>query len=159
MFTSLLKLICCIERPTKGLIEVAGQDLSRLNAKSIQKLRQNIGVAYQDFKLLPQRTVFQNIAVPMEVTYQPQRAIKKRVELLIEMLNLSDKRNKCIADEPTGNLDNATSKLVMNLFHHLNQNGTTIMIATHDEGIYRDNVHRVLDLSHGHLAPAVAREP
>ncbi|MDH3393047.1 MAG: cell division ATP-binding protein FtsE [Desulfobulbaceae bacterium] len=182
--TSLLKLICCIERPTKGLIEVAGQDLSRLNPKAVQLLRQKIGVAYQDFKLLPQRTVFQNIAVPMEVTYQPQRVIKQRVEELIDMLNLTDKRNKCIfelsrgeqqrvalaraaanepplllADEPTGNLDNSTSKLVMNLFSHLNQNGTTIMIATHDETIYRNNNNRVLDMSHGLLAPAVAREP
>ncbi|MFC1513076.1 cell division ATP-binding protein FtsE, partial [Thermodesulfobacteriota bacterium] len=64
-----------------------------------------------------------------------------------------------LADEPTGNLDNSTSKLVMNLFQHLNDNGTTTMIATHDEAIYRDNNHRVLDMSHGHLAPAVAREP
>ncbi len=182
--TSLLKLICCIERPSKGLIEVAGKDLSRLSAKAIQKLRQEIGVAYQDFKLLQQRTVFQNIAVPMEVTYQPQRAIKQRVDELIDMLNLTEKRNKCVnelsrgeqqrvalaraaanrpplllADEPTGNLDNSTSKLVLNLFAYLNQKGTTIMIATHDEAIYRDNNHRVLDLSHGHLTPAVAREP
>ncbi|MDH4321680.1 MAG: cell division ATP-binding protein FtsE [Desulfobulbaceae bacterium] len=182
--TSLLKLICCLERPTQGLIEVAGQDLSRLNARAIQKLRQKIGVAYQDFKLLPQRTVFQNIAVPMEITYQPARIIRQRVDELIEMLNLTDKRNKCIdelsrgeqqrvalaraaantpplllADEPTGNLDNSTSRLVMNLFNHLNQMGTTIMIATHDETIFRDTDHRVLDLSHGHLAPAVAREP
>ena len=182
--TSLLKLICCLERPTKGLIEVAGQDLSRLNAKGIQKLRQKIGVAYQDFKLLPQRTVFQNIAMPMEVTYQSKRVIKERVEELIEMLGMTDKSDKFIdelsrgeqqrvalaraaanmpplvlADEPTGNLDSSTSRLVMNLFRHLKQNGSTIVIATHDQAIYRSNNHRVLDLSHGHLAPAMGREP
>jgi len=182
--TSLLKLICCVEHPTKGLIEVDGQDLSRLNAKSVQKMRQKIGVAYQDFKLLPQRTVFQNIAMSMEVVYKPHRVIKHRVEELIDMLNMNEKRNKFIdelsrgeqqrvalaraaanmpplllADEPTGNLDNSTSRLVTNLFQHLNQNGSTIMIATHDKEIYQNNKHRVLDLSHGHLAPAVIKEP
>ena len=182
--TSLLKLICCLERPTQGLIEVAGQDLSRLDKASIQKLRQKIGVAYQDFKLLPQRTVLQNIAVPMEITYKKQAAIRQRVEQLLKMLDMADKRDTCVddlsrgeqqrvalaraaanmpplllADEPTGNLDNLTSKLVINLFEHLRQNGSTMMIATHDEEIYRHNDHRVLDLSHGHLAPAMAREP
>ncbi len=182
--TSLLKLICCLERPTKGLIEVAGQDLSRLDAKAIQKLRQKIGVAYQDFKLLAQRSVFRNIAMPLEITYQSAATIRRRVDQLLEMLDLADKRDKVVddlsrgeqqrvalaraaaalpplllADEPTGNLDSQTSKLVMGLFNHLNQNGTTIMVATHDETIYRDNAHRVLDLSHGHLAPAVAGEP
>jgi len=182
--TSLLKLICCLERPTKGLIEVAGKDLSRLSPKAVQKLRQKIGVAYQDFRLLPQQSVFRNVAMPLEVTYQKPAIIRRRVEQLLEMLNMSDKRDKMVddlsrgeqqrvalaraaanlpplllADEPTGNLDSNTSKLVMALFEYLNTNGTTIMIATHDESIYRNNAHRVLDLSHGHLAPAVAGEP
>lgn len=175
--TTLLKLICCLETPTKGLIEVAGRDLSRVKPAGIQRMRQKIGVAYQDFKLLNKQTVFQNIAMAMEVTYQPKREIKERVQELLEMLNLADKSKKLagelsrgeqqrvalaraaanappllLADEPTGNLDPKATDLVVKLFQKLNENGSTIVIATHDESIYEESDYRVMDLHYGQIS-------
>ncbi|MBU0729256.1 MAG: cell division ATP-binding protein FtsE [Proteobacteria bacterium] len=174
--TTFLKLICCIERPTKGLIEVAGRDLSKITPSGIQRLRQNIGVAYQDFKILPQKTVLQNIAMSMEVLYKDTQEIRARVADLLDMLNLSDKQNTpagklsrgeqqrvaiaraaankpplLLADEPTGNLDREMSDRVVDLFLQLNREGTTVVVATHDEEIYKNKNYRILDLKHGFL--------
>ena len=174
--TTLLKLICGIEHPDKGMVEVAGKDLNRIKGGEIPRLRQQIGMAYQDFKLLPDRTVAQNIAMAMEVSYQNIRTIKKRVIELLQKLRLEHKHDALagnlsrgeqqrvtvarsvanspaliLADEPTGNLDSKTTKLVMDLFEQCNISGTTIIIATHDEGIYRRSSNRVLELHSGRL--------
>ena len=174
--TTLLKLICGIEHPDKGLVEVIGKDLSRIKGGEIPKLRQQIGMAYQDFKLLPDRTVAQNIAMAMEVAYHNIRTIKKRVIELLEKLRLEHKHDAfagnlsrgeqqrvaiaravansptlILADEPTGNLDSKTTKLVMELFEQSNISGTTIIIATHDESIYKKSENRVLELHSGRL--------
>ena len=176
--TTLLKLICGIEHPDKGLIEVAGKDLNRIKAREMPALRQQIGMAYQDFKLLADRTVFQNIAMAMEVTYQNIRAIKKMVSELLQKLRLEHKHDALagrlsrgeqqrvaiaravanspkliLADEPTGNLDSKTTKLVMELFKECNISGTTVIIATHDDDIYRGSNHRVLELHSGRFLP------
>jgi cell division transport system ATP-binding protein len=172
--TTLLKMICCIERPTKGIIEVAGNDLSKTKQAGIQKLRRQIGVVYQDFKILPKQTVYENIAIPMEVMYRSPREIRKRVDELLEILGITHKRNiqtaklsrgeqqrvaiaraaaneppLILADEPTGNLDREASGYVMELFEQLNKAGSTIIIATHDESIYRKSRHRQVELEHG----------
>lgn len=172
--TTLLKMICCIEKPNKGIIEVGGLDLSRLKQSKIQQLRQQIGVVYQDFKVLPKHTVFQNIAIPMEVMYRRPREIRQRIDELLEVLNISHKKDiqtdklsrgeqqrvaiaraaanappLILADEPTGNLDPEASKDVMNLFEKLNREGTTIIIATHDKSIYERTRHRKIELEHG----------
>ncbi len=186
--TTLLKLLCCLERPNKGLIEVAGQDLSRLKPHEIQGLRRQMGVAYQDFRILPRQTVAQNIAMAMEVTYQNPKAIRQRVAELLEALKIADKRDTpadklsrgeqqrvalaraaatkpplILADEPTGNLDPTISQLVVRLFEQLNAAGTTLVIATHDEAIYRDSPHRVVEMRFGRLhepaMPPIANEP
>ena len=174
--TTLLKLICGIEHPDKGMVEVAGKDLNRIKGWEIPRLRQQIGMAYQDFKLLPDRTVAQNISMAMEVSYQNIRTIKKRVIELLRKLRLEHKHDALagnlsrgeqqrvaiaravansptliLADEPTGNLDSKTTKLVMELFEQCNISGTTIIIATHDEGIYRRSANRVLELHSGRL--------
>nr|MBF0221368.1 ATP-binding cassette domain-containing protein [Desulfobulbaceae bacterium] len=174
--TSLLKLICAIEHPTKGVIEVDGQDLSKISASRLQRVRQRIGIAYQDFKLLPKHTVFQNIAMPMEVTYKSKKIINDRIDFLLDALNLTSKKEfrteilsrgeqqrvsiaraaanyppLLLADEPTGNLDPMHTKLVINLFEQLNQAGTALIIATHDESIYKDSTHQILDLDHGKM--------
>ncbi len=174
--TTLLKLLCRQEIPTKGLIEIDGNDLNTLSDNAIQKLRQRIGVAYQDFKLLPRLSVFQNIAMPMEVQFKSPKEIRHRVTELLAKLGLSAKLNKpagklsrgeqqriaiaraaanspllLLADEPTGNLDAGTTGLVMDLFRELNENGSTIIIATHDESIYQGTNHRKFELQQGEL--------
>lgn len=173
--TTLLKLLCRVEKPTKGLVEVAGHDLSKLSRGNIQKLRRTIGIAHQDFKLLPNRTVAQNIAIAMEVSYKRSAVIRKRTKELLDQLGLADKYNTLamelsrgeqqrvtiaravandpdliLADEPTGNLDNETTGKVMELFNQCNNSGATIIIATHDEQIYANTKHRILELSSGH---------
>ncbi len=178
--TTLLKLICGIEHPNKGLVEVAGKDLNRIKGGEIPKLRQQIGMAYQDFKLLPDRTVAQNIAMAMEVSYHNIRTIKNRVIELLQQLRLEHKHDALagklsrgeqqrvtiaravansptliLADEPTGNLDSRTTKLVMELFEQCNITGTTIVIATHDEDIYTKSENRVLELHSGRLVQPV----
>ena len=174
--STMLKLISSLERPTKGLIEVMGLDPGKLKASELQKLRQKTGVAYQDFKLLPKHTVFQNISMPLEVTYASPKKIRHRIDELLEALDLTNKKhiltgklsrgeqqrvaiaraaaNKptlLLADEPTGNLDPTTTELVVNLFDHLSKNGTTMIIATHDKSIYQDSGKRLIDLSQGRL--------
>ena len=175
--TTLLKLICGIEHPDKGLVEVAGKDLNRIKGGEIPRLRQQIGMAYQDFKLLADRTVAQNIAMAMEVSYHNIRTIRKRVVELLQKLRLEHKHDALagnlsrgeqqrvaiaravsnsptliLADEPTGNLDSKTTRLVMDLFEQCNISGTTIVIATHDENIYTKSENRVLELRSGRLA-------
>lgn len=172
--TTLLKMICCIEKPNKGIIEVAGYDLGKIKQSEIQRLRQQVGVVYQDFKVLPKHTVYQNIAIPMEVMYRSPKDIHKRVDELLEMLRIPHKRDilagklsrgeqqrvaiaraaanappLILADEPTGNLDPEISKYVMELFDQLNKAGSTIIIATHDESIYKNSRHRTVELQHG----------
>jgi len=180
--TTLLKLICGIEHPDKGLIEVAGKDLNRIKGKEIPKLRQQIGMAYQDFKLLSDRTVAQNISMAMEVAYHNIRGIKKRVIELLQKLRLEHKHDALagnlsrgeqqrvaiaravansptliLADEPTGNLDSKTTKLVMDLFEQCNISGTTIIIATHDEDIYKKSDYRMVELHSGRFLPQADR--
>ena len=174
--TTLLKLICGIEHPDKGLVEVTGKDLDRIKNNEIPRLRQQIGMAYQDFKLLADRTVAQNIGMAMEVAYQNLKTIKKRVIELLQKLRLEHKHDALagrlsrgeqqrvavaravanspaliLADEPTGNLDSKSTKLVMDLFRECNKGGTTVIIATHDESIFKDTDHRVLELQSGRL--------
>ncbi len=174
--TTLLKLICGIENPDKGLVEVAGKDLNRIKGGEIPRLRQQIGMAYQDFKLLPDRTVAQNIAMSMEVSYHNIRTIKRRVNELLQKLRLEHKHDALAgnlsrgeqqrvtiaravansptlirADEPTGNLDSKTTRLVLDLFEQCHISGATILIATHDENIYTRSDNRVLELHTGRL--------
>lgn len=175
--TTLMKLICGIEHPDKGLVEVAGKDLQQIKPREIPYLRQRIGMAYQDFKLLPDRTVAQNVSMAMEVSYEHSRAIKNRVADLLKMLGLEHKHDSptdklsrgeqqrvaiaralanyptlVLADEPTGNLDRTNTEKVMHLFEQYNKAGTTIIIATHHENIFNNTDHRVLELSGGKLS-------
>lgn len=174
--TTLLKLLCFLEYPTKGLIEQDQKDISHLSASELQLMRQQIGVAYQDFKLLSKHTVYQNIALAMEVRYENPVKIKKRVMELLNDLGLSDKihiaTNKLsrgeqqrvclaracanrpaliLADEPTGNLDTDSTNKVMTLLDKLHQSGTTMLIATHDSSIYQNTDHRIINIENGKL--------
>lgn len=172
--TTLLKLICNMETPSNGLIEVAGYNINNLKGKKLAHLRQKIGVAYQDFKLLNNRTVAENIAIAMEVSYKKPLAIRQTVRDLLLQLQLTDKHNTIteelsrgeqqrvalaravansprliLVDEPTGNLDANTTERVMNLLSRRNKAGATIVIATHDPSIYQKGNHRVMELRDG----------
>ncbi|NOQ46872.1 MAG: cell division ATP-binding protein FtsE [Desulfobulbaceae bacterium] len=176
--TTLLRLLCRIENPTRGLVEVAGMDLGKLSERRMQSLRRRIGMAYQDFKLLPERSVAQNIAISMEVAYRGKAFIRKKTRELLESLNLCDKHGTpaaelsrgeqqrvtiaralannpdlILADEPTGNLDATTTGLVMDLLSRHNERGATIIIATHDESILRNSNGQVIELSNGQVVP------
>lgn len=180
--TTLLKLICGMEHTDKGLVQVAGNDMARIKDNEIPKLRQQIGMGYQDFKLLPDRTVAQNIAMAMEVSYQNTKDIKKRISALLQKLRLEHKHDTLagklsrgeqqrvaiarsmanspaliLADEPTGNLDSRTTRLVMDLFKLCNTAGATVIIATHDEAIYKNSSYRVLELQGGRILDQAER--
>ncbi len=174
--TTLLKLLCSMETPSNGLIEIGGQPIHQIKGYKLAKLRQKIGVAYQDFKLLTDRTTSENIAISMEVSYKKPQLIRKRVRDLLDQLGLSDKHDTItgelsrgeqqrvtlaraiansptiiLVDEPTGNLDATTTERVMNLLKNSNKAGATIVIATHDDTIYRHTAHRVMKLQEGRL--------
>ena len=152
--TTLLKLICGMEHPDKGMVEVAGKDLNRIKGAEIPRLRQQIGMAYQDFKLLPDRTVAQNIAMAMEVSYQNIRTIKKRVIELLQKLRLEHKHNAfagnlsrgeqqrvtiaravanspklILADEPTGALDEENAEALSALLIQLSDEENVILVT------------------------------
>jgi cell division transport system ATP-binding protein len=174
--TTLLKLLYSMEAVSNGLIEIGGQPVHLLKGNKLAKLRQKIGVAYQDFKLLTDRTAAENIAISMEVSYKKPQIIRKRVRDLLDQLGLADKHDSIagelsrgeqqrvtlaravansptiiLVDEPTGNLDAMTTEMVMSLLNKCNKGGATIVVATHDDSIYRHTSHRVMELRKGLL--------
>lgn len=174
--TTLLKLLCSMEIVSNGLIEIGGHPVHKLKGFKLARLRQKIGVAYQDFKLLTDRTAAENIAISMEVSYKKPQIIRKRVRDLLDQLGLADKHDSItgelsrgeqqrvtlaraiansptiiLVDEPTGNLDATTTEMVMKLLNNCNKGGATIVIATHDDSIYRHTPHRVMELRTGKL--------
>lgn len=174
--TTLLKLLCSMELPSNGLIEISGHPIHQLKGAKLAKIRQKIGVAYQDFKLLTDRTTAENVAISMEVSYKKPQIIKRRVRDLLDQLDLADKHDTItgelsrgeqqrvalaraiansptiiLVDEPTGNLDASTTARVVNLLKKCNKAGATVVVATHDESIYKNTPHRVMELRRGHM--------
>jgi len=172
--TTLLRLLCRIERPDRGLVEIDGTSLDALPPAQLQLLRRRIGIAYQDFKLLTDSSVADNIALPMQVLCRQKSFIRRRTRELLESLGLAHKyRAKTgdlsrgeqqrvsiaravannpdliLADEPTGNLDVESTARVMNLFYKHSKRGAAILIATHDPKIYAGGRFRVLHLAKG----------
>ncbi len=174
--STLLKLLFCAERPTGGSIVVDDMDLSTLSGSQIPYLRRKVGVIFQDFKLLPNYTVFDNVALSLEVLGLTRKQVEKRVTAIIESVGLLEKINRLavqlsggeqqrvaiaravvnrppiiLADEPTGNLDRARTTEVVELMNELNARGTTIIFATHDETLFTNTHRRVLTLREGIL--------
>ena len=174
--TTMLKLISSMEPPSNGLIEIAGIPVEKVRGNKLAKLRQKIGVAYQDFKLLEDRTTADNIAISMEVSYKKPAFIAKRVRSLLDQLGLTDKHDTItgelsrgeqqrvtlaravanspsmvLVDEPTGNLDAITTQRVINVLTNAHTAGAPIPVATHDETIYRDSRHRIIELDKGNM--------
>jgi cell division transport system ATP-binding protein len=162
--------------PNKGRILVAGRNLSTLRRNKIPLLRRNIGCVFQDFKLLPEKTVYENVAYALEVVGESRRAIRRKVPEIINLVGLQDKMNSLpheisggeqqrvsvarafvnhppllLADEPTGNIDPETSVGIMQLLVRINRTGTTVLIATHDREMVNRMRRRVLQLDGGRL--------
>ncbi len=174
--STLLKLICGIERPSAGKILFGGHEISRLKNREVPFLRRQIGMIFQDHHLLMDRTVFDNVAIPLIIAGASYDDIRRRVSAALDKVGLLDKAknfpiqlsggeqqrvgiaravvNKpavLLADEPTGNLDDALSEGILRLFEEFNRVGVTVLMATHDIGLISRRSYRMLTLSDGHL--------
>ncbi len=174
--STLLRLIAVMERCTRGQIIVDDQDLSLVKESQLPFIRRKMGFIYQDYKLLNDRTVFDNVALPLIIAGYGHQEVNRRVRAALEKVSLQGKEKKfplalsggeqqrvgiaravvnkppiIIADEPTGNLDPELSAEIMNLFRQFQQVGVTILIATHDVSLISQLNQRVLKLVHGQL--------
>lgn len=174
--STFIKMMYREEVPTSGNIIINGVNLSKLRPKKVPLLRRNIGVVFQDFKLLPKLTVYENVAFTLEVIEESPKYIKKAVMETLELVNLKHKARVypnelsggeqqrisiarsivnapkvVIADEPTGNLDPETSWEIMNIFEEINTRGTTVVMATHNREIVNTIKHRVIAIEGGKI--------
>ena len=174
--SSFLRLVLREEKPSKGDIHVLGQQLTTLSSRKVPYFRRNLGVVFQDFRLLPQKTVFDNVAFTLQVIGKSPGYIQEAVPDVLKMVGLAGKTarfphelsggeqqrvaiaraivNKpsiLLADEPTGNLDPATSQGIMTLLERINLGGTTVIMATHDAGIVDQMKRRVIELIGGQV--------
>lgn len=177
--STLLKLIALIERPSRGHIVVNGRNLASIKRRHIPYYRRQIGIIFQDHKLLLDRTVFDNVALPLIIQGLKAPEIGRRVRAALDQVGLLGRENDpplslssgeqqrvgiaravvdkppvLIADEPTGNLDPALSRDIMNLFLRFNQVGVTVLIASHDQALITGFDKRMLSLEQGRLAQA-----
>ncbi len=175
--TTLLRLIFCAERPTRGQLLVNGRNIARLKRSAIPYLRRNIGVVFQDFKLLPRLTVEENVAIAREIVWAPRREIRRQTYAVLKEVGLAHKLHQLpprlsggeqqrvaiaralvnephilLADEPTGNLDADRSAEILALLEQANANGTTVIVATHDMSLLRSTNKRVIALEDGRIA-------
>ena len=179
-----LKLILREETPTEGRVLVNGQDVARLRRRKIPYLRRQMGIIFQDFRLIPSMTVYENVAFAMHVLNVPHKEIRPRVEYILELVHLEDKA-KCypdtlsggeqqrvavaralvhnpklvIADEPTGNIDPELSLEMMQLLERVSKMGITVLVVTHEHELVHRFHQRVVTLSHGRIVSDVPADP
>lgn len=175
--STLLKLIVAIERPTSGTITISGQNIAQLKPAAIPYMRRKIGFIFQDHKLLFDRSVFDNVLLPLQISNFDNNTVAARVRAALDKVGLlkkeksmpvalsgGERQRLCIAravvhrpailiaDEPTGNLDVEYARDIMTMFTSFNQVGVTVLIATHDASLLEDTQHRILSLKQGKLA-------
>jgi len=174
--TSIIKTLMREVDVTRGHVYVEGVDITRIRRSKIPKLRRNLGVVFQDFRLLSNRNVYQNVAFALKITETPNRTIRKTVPMLLSMVGLKNKAKMkpnelsggeqqrtalaralannppiLIADEPTGNLDPKRSWEIMKLLQDINMRGTTVVVVTHDKEVVDAMKKRVITLENGHV--------
>ncbi len=174
--STFIKMMYREEKATKGRIRVGKYDLMKIKDRQIPFLRRYVGVVFQDFKLLQNKTVYENVAYAMEVIEKSPREIKRRVQEVLELVNLKHRIDNfpnelsggeqqrvaiaraivntpgiLIADEPTGNLDPDTSMEIMDILERINEQGTTIVMATHNSQIVNEKKHRVIAIENGQI--------
>ena len=180
--STFIKMLFREELPTSGELVVNGHDIRKMTRKEVPYLRRELGVIFQDYRLLPDKTVFENVAFAMQVIEAPRRLMQRSVNSVLDVVGLRDKY-KCfphqlsggeqqrvaiaraivndpaivIADEPTGNLDPETSWDIMDIFTRINRAGTTIVMATHDKAIVDTMRRRVIAIEDGHIVRDEAR--
>ncbi len=174
--TTLFRLLSAFDRPSSGLAMVNGYNMANISKSELPFFRRRIGVVFQDFRLLRDRSVFENVALPLEILGERRVNIERRVEECLDSVGLIEKRNEypdqmsggeqqriaiaraivhrpglLIADEPTGNLDPSMSAEIMRLFERANAQGTTLFVATHDLSIVRERARRVIEINAGQI--------
>lgn len=174
--STFIKLILKEITPESGSIKIKGREITNMPARDIPNLRRNIGMVFQDFRLLPKKTVYENVAFAMEVVHKTGRSIKRHVPQALELVGLQDKADRypdelsageqqrvaiaraiinnprmLIADEPTGNLDPDTAWEIMGLLNEINKKGTTIVMVTHSKDIVDRMGKRVIGIEAGHI--------
>ena len=175
--STFIKLLFREELPTSGELYVNGRNVAELEAAEVPYLRRGLGIVFQDFRLLPNKTVYENVAFAMEVIESPRREIQKRVHHVLDLVGLRHKARNypghlsggeqqrvaiaraivnnptvVIADEPTGNLDPDTSWEIMKIFERINKAGTTMVMATHDKMVVDGMKRRVIAIEQGRIA-------